>query len=253
MKAFEVHALDYLLKPVGKDRLSEALGHARKQLSHPSEATFQRKLLDLLADLESRQQTPQRIVIKADGEIVCLKPNEIDWAESAGNYVCLHVGRQHPHSAGNDHLAGIAIGTPAIPARAPFHAGECGPHQDLAALAVWRLFHSAARRHQADAEPRLPGECAEAAGDGVGRLGAISRSFRMSGKVGVPILSPLLRKGGRKTARRSPARFIVRSAVSGPRALLWVRFACCVAGRWPSASSSSWAMESTRLASLIST
>ncbi len=33
MKAFEVHALDYLLKPVGKDRLSEALGHARKQLS----------------------------------------------------------------------------------------------------------------------------------------------------------------------------------------------------------------------------
>ena len=92
MKAFEVHALDYLLKPVGKDRLSEALGHARKQLSHPSEATFQRKLLDLLADLESRQQAPQRIVIKADGEIVCLKPNEIDWAESAGNYVCLHVG-----------------------------------------------------------------------------------------------------------------------------------------------------------------
>ena len=30
--------------------------------------------------------------MKADGEIVCLKPNEIDWAESAGNYVCLHVG-----------------------------------------------------------------------------------------------------------------------------------------------------------------
>src|SRR5271165_5621616 len=71
MKAFEVHALDYLLKPVGKDRLSEALGHARKQLLHPSEATFQRRLLNLLADLESRQQTPQRIVIKADGEIVC--------------------------------------------------------------------------------------------------------------------------------------------------------------------------------------
>ena len=32
MKAFEVHALDYLLKPVGKERLAEALGHARKQL-----------------------------------------------------------------------------------------------------------------------------------------------------------------------------------------------------------------------------
>jgi len=97
MKAFEVHALDYLLKPVGKERLSEALDHARKQLQHPSEGLFQRRVLDLLGDLESRQKAPQRIVIKADGEIVCLKPMEIDWAESAGNYVCLHVG-------GNTHI-----------------------------------------------------------------------------------------------------------------------------------------------------
>ncbi|HSY14022.1 MAG TPA: LytTR family DNA-binding domain-containing protein [Verrucomicrobiae bacterium] len=92
MKAFEVHALDYLLKPVVKERLSEALDHARKQLQHPSEAMFQQRVLNMLGDLDSRQHGPQRIVIKADGEIVCLKPNEIDWAESAGNYVCLHVG-----------------------------------------------------------------------------------------------------------------------------------------------------------------
>ena len=92
MKAFEVHALDYLLKPVGKERLSEALEHARKQLVHPSETIFQRRVLDMLADLEARQKSPERIVIKSDGEIVCLKPQEIDWAESAGNYVCLHVG-----------------------------------------------------------------------------------------------------------------------------------------------------------------
>jgi len=92
MKAFEVHALDYLLKPVAKDRLSEALEHARKQLQQPSEATFQRRVLNLLAELDSRPSAPQRIVIKADGEIVCLRPAEIDWAESAGNYVCLHVG-----------------------------------------------------------------------------------------------------------------------------------------------------------------
>jgi two-component system LytT family response regulator len=97
MKAFEVHALDYLLKPIGKERLSEALDHARRQLQHPSETLFQRRVLDLLRDLESRQHAPQRIVIKADGEIVCLKPGEIDWAESAGNYVCLHVG-------GNTHI-----------------------------------------------------------------------------------------------------------------------------------------------------
>jgi len=92
MKAFEVHALDYLLKPVGKERLTQAVEHARRQLQHPPDGTFQRRVLELLADMDARQQAPERIVIKADGEIVCLRPNEIDWAESAGNYVCLHVG-----------------------------------------------------------------------------------------------------------------------------------------------------------------
>jgi two-component system LytT family response regulator len=92
MKAFEVHALDYLLKPVGKERLKQAVDRARRQLQHPPDGTFQRRVLELLADMDARQQAPERIVIKSDGEIVCLKPNEIDWAESAGNYVCLHVG-----------------------------------------------------------------------------------------------------------------------------------------------------------------
>ena len=92
MRAFEVHALDYLLKPVSKDRLGEALDHARRQLLHPSEAMFQKRVLDMLSGFDSRHHGPERIVVKSDGEIVCLRPNEIDWAESAGNYVCLHVG-----------------------------------------------------------------------------------------------------------------------------------------------------------------
>lgn len=92
MKAFEVHALDYLLKPVGKERLKAAVERARGQLGLPPDGSFQRRVLELLGDMEARQQAPERIVIKSDGEIVCLKPNEIDWAESAGNYVCLHVG-----------------------------------------------------------------------------------------------------------------------------------------------------------------
>ena len=92
MRAFEVHALDYLLKPVNKERLGEALDHARKQLLHPSEAMFQKRVLEMLGDLDARHHSPERIVVKSDGEIVCLRPNEIDWAESAGNYVCLHVG-----------------------------------------------------------------------------------------------------------------------------------------------------------------
>ncbi len=92
MKAFEVHALDYLLKPVGKERLAGTVARARQQLQHPPNGSFQQRVLEMLGDMEARHQAPERIIIKSDGEIVCLKPNEIDWAESAGNYVCLHVG-----------------------------------------------------------------------------------------------------------------------------------------------------------------
>jgi two-component system, LytTR family, response regulator len=91
MRAFEVHALDYLLKPVNKERLGEALDHARKQLLNPNDGMFQKRVLEMLGGLDE-QRGPERIVVKSDGEIVCLKPTEIDWAESAGNYVCLHVG-----------------------------------------------------------------------------------------------------------------------------------------------------------------
>src|SRR5271166_968027 len=84
MKAFEVHALDYLLKPVGKERLKAAVDRARGQLRRPPDGTFQQRVLELLGDMEARQQAPERIIIKSDGEIVCLRPNEIDWAESAG-------------------------------------------------------------------------------------------------------------------------------------------------------------------------
>ena len=48
MKAFEVHALDYLLKPVDKERLSEALDHARKQLLNPADGVFQKRVLEML-------------------------------------------------------------------------------------------------------------------------------------------------------------------------------------------------------------
>ncbi len=178
MKAFEVHALDYLLKPVVKQRLSEALDHARKQLQQPSEGMFQRRVLNLLGELDSRQNAPQRIVIKADGEIVCLKPGEIDWAESAGNYVCLHVGRQHAYPARDDHLAGDAAGTSAVSARASLDAGERRPHQDAAAVVVWGLCDPAARRDQADTEPGISRDGAEEAGDGVGKPRLALRDFK---------------------------------------------------------------------------
>jgi len=91
LKAFKVHAVDYLLKPVDGELLAEALDHARDQV-HFSDQGQRGRLAELLRDLDSHRGRTNRIVLKSDGEVLCLKPSEIDWVESAGNYVCFHVG-----------------------------------------------------------------------------------------------------------------------------------------------------------------
>jgi two-component system LytT family response regulator len=91
LKAFKVHAVDYLLKPVEGERLAEALSHLRNQLLHRDQG-LRGRLSELLHDLDSHRGRTNRIVLKTDGEVLCLKPAEIDWVESAGNYVCFHVG-----------------------------------------------------------------------------------------------------------------------------------------------------------------
>jgi len=63
----------------------------RNQVHHRDEDLCGR-LVGLLQDLDSHRGRTSRIVLKSDGEILCLKPSEIDWVESAGNYVCFHVG-----------------------------------------------------------------------------------------------------------------------------------------------------------------
>jgi two-component system LytT family response regulator len=91
LKAFKVHAVDYLLKPVEAERLAEALDHVRRQMQvrDPGQRA---RLAELLRDLDSHRGRTNRIVLKSEGEVLCLKPSEIDWVESAGNYVCFHVG-----------------------------------------------------------------------------------------------------------------------------------------------------------------
>lgn len=91
VRAFEVHAVDYLLKPVERERLTIALDHLRSQLLH-ADPSMQTRMLELMKQIESRGGQPTRILLKLDNEILCLKPADIDWIESAGNYACFHVG-----------------------------------------------------------------------------------------------------------------------------------------------------------------
>jgi len=94
IRAFEVHALDYLLKPFEYDRLRQAVRHARTALAQGSAASCQARLLALLEELRGRSRTWNRLAIPEGGRVVFLQPDEIDWIEAEGNYVRLHVGKE---------------------------------------------------------------------------------------------------------------------------------------------------------------
>lgn len=91
LKAFDVHAVDYLLKPFDRQRFASALERARLDLRADDAG---RRILALVADLRRERRPQQRIVVKAAGRVFFLRPPEIDWMEAAGNYVRLHVGKK---------------------------------------------------------------------------------------------------------------------------------------------------------------
>ncbi len=98
LRAFEVHALDYLLKPFDRERFQQALQRARERLQRRESGDLSSRLTALLADLRPEAALTDRFAIKTEGRVLFLKIDEIDWIESADNYVCLHVGKEtHLH------------------------------------------------------------------------------------------------------------------------------------------------------------
>jgi two-component system LytT family response regulator len=94
LRAFDVHALDYLLKPFDRERFQTALERAREQIGKRRNGDINQRLFSLLADRASGQKPAQRLVIKSGGRITFLRAEEIDWVEAAGNYLRLHVGKE---------------------------------------------------------------------------------------------------------------------------------------------------------------
>jgi two-component system LytT family response regulator len=94
LRAFDVHALDYLLKPFTARRFQKALQRARDELQREEGQTssLEKRLMNLLDDLNGEKKHPKRLVVKASGRVYFLKVDEIDWIEAEGNYVRLHVG-----------------------------------------------------------------------------------------------------------------------------------------------------------------
>ena len=96
LKAFEVHALDYLLKPFDQPRFQKVLDHARRLIQRNDgggPGDLAEKLNRLLEELNNRPKYAERLLINADEKAFLLAVEKIDWIEAARNYVNLHVGR----------------------------------------------------------------------------------------------------------------------------------------------------------------
>ncbi len=108
IKAFDVHALDYLLKPADDERLNEALTKVRDHLSNQHQDEQSRKLASLVADLtgddyESILQKlasgesidtnpyPEVLAIKDGSEVTRVAVQDIQWIDAAGDYMCVHA------------------------------------------------------------------------------------------------------------------------------------------------------------------
>jgi two-component system LytT family response regulator len=91
LKAFEVHALDYLLKPFDQPRFAAALKRAKDQVKKDRTGAMDQRLLDLL---QERSKGSERLVIRSAGRVTFVRKEDIDWIEAAGNYVRLHTGKE---------------------------------------------------------------------------------------------------------------------------------------------------------------
>jgi two-component system LytT family response regulator len=88
VKAFEVHALDYLLKPFDRSRLQDCLTRVRRQRQSDNAG-----IEAVLAEFRPKDYLT-RIAVKARGRVLLLKTDEIEWIEACGNYVELHSRKQ---------------------------------------------------------------------------------------------------------------------------------------------------------------
>jgi len=116
VQAFEINAVDYVLKPIEEERLALALERVREKLASADIATQREKLLEAVADLTqespeeleqrlaageftrelSGSQYPEKIAIKDAGKITLVPAREIDWIDAAGDYMCVHAnGETH--------------------------------------------------------------------------------------------------------------------------------------------------------------
>jgi two-component system LytT family response regulator len=92
LEAFNVKAVDYLLKPFDRERFHVALTRAAEFVRVQRAGELSQRIENMITDAPAPQQRKaERLAIKTDGKVVFLRPEEIEWIEAADNYVILHL------------------------------------------------------------------------------------------------------------------------------------------------------------------
>lgn len=93
LKAFDVHAVDYLLKPFDRERFQAALQHALTQVKQRDHDSLAQRQAAALTDLKPTAKPAERLPVKTGGRVIFVRIDDIDWVEAAHNYVILHVDK----------------------------------------------------------------------------------------------------------------------------------------------------------------
>ena len=103
IQAFEINAIDYLLKPVTEERFAKALARVKARLGARGDDT-NRQILSLLETMASPSRYLKRLAVRSGGKTILVDVVEIDWIEAAENYVQLHTSR-------GNHLVHVTMAT----------------------------------------------------------------------------------------------------------------------------------------------
>jgi len=94
LRAFEVHAVDYLLKPFDRERFQSALRRAMERVKHREDPARTQAQAAALTEMQSSAKPAERLAVKSDGRITILKTADIAWIEAAHNYVEIHEDKR---------------------------------------------------------------------------------------------------------------------------------------------------------------